>query len=1725
MKVNKAIFILFFILTIISLTSVSAGDLSDNITDDFTDIGEGYLGSVDNVNEIYVDIQGKSTNNGSIDAPIDTIGDAISKSKENGTIYIADGEYKGSSNTKLTIDKSLTFIGSEDTVINGEKINYIFTVADGKSVTFKNIKFINSYKSPESYSVSYNSKVYGASLDIKNATVLVDNCSFINNVLSYGTRDNYIYGGAISNFGDLTVINSNFVNNTALSTSGLYSYGGSIYNHGKLSINNSSFRESKSVDFGYGGAIANDGELIMQNSIISNSTALHECKGAAIYNTKDFTLINSIVEDNYIERANFNFIYGVVYNSGTLTARGSIFRNNRGYYDLMPLYKGSPNIYNIGNLNITYCAFIDNNEYDGIASDIYINGGEVVDIGNNWWNTNENPYLTGLKINVDKVNTWLMFKLTPEYSKLNVSDSLTLKASWTNNIDMLSDVSSMPIFDVTFKADGISEIKPLINGSCDFKYDHTQVKGSYDVVASVGSFNQTAIVDVGKIMSYISFRLNENITYLDDLVVDVEVTGKDGGIPTGKVLLKINDATYTIDLVNGKGNCSVPDLAPGKYNLDIVYEGSDDYFKAFNNATFEIQKQNVDLDISIPEIKVSQKGSIIVSLAPKGVQGQAVLYIDGVRKKIVYLYNGNTTISLSNFAEGKYNITLEFVETAFYNPATVSGILNVTRYDSAINITADDVHVGQNATITVKVSPESLRGEATLIINGVNETVFIDDAVTNITIYDLPAGQYNVTLIFDGDLRYYPVITSTSFKVLRAPTVLDVKVIQDEKNLNGTITVKTNNVKCTGLVGVYVNYNLYRLNLTNGQAKFSVKYDKGTNYIFVFYNGDRYFEDATWNTTIGVADEFVFIGENSTGFEGNDFNYSVRLIEINGIPMPNRVVGVDLNGMKYNITTNQYGYAYLNLNMAAGRYNISATYKNATINNILTVRSVDFNLTSINITYGENEIIKAVFDEGVGGSVNFISEGLNVFVDIVNGTAVYMASSFDVGNYNLKAIYTNDFAYLTKNTEFHVEKANLTLDVSVLEATPYIDEIVKVSNLKNAIGDIIFIFNETEYNVPIIESQSVLNLSKLHEGNYSIVIRYLGDENYWWASRTVNFYVKQFASDLILTANDGVYGKYVTVTAKLNDDATGIVRFRTGNMTQNVNVVGGKAIWNFTGLNVGSHNITADYLGNAYYIASSNETSVIISKANSTIELYVKEVSLGENIRIYANVSPNATGSLSFSMIGYFSPRNKPIVDSKSSWYIAPLNTGEYTVIAKYAGDSNYHASNTTFILKVSQKKSVLNAEIDDAGLNDQVICSVSLKTKDGEAITGVVTLKIGSSSYRIYVMGGSGSLVIGKMASGSYSYTAEFTGNENFSSTSCSGNFKVVEDLLNVNLTANNLTKYYGGSARLQINLKDSKNNPFSNQMIIVKLNSKVYTLTTDSKGQAFLDVNFKPGNYTALISFDGTVRYHAASTNASIVVLTTVEGRDVVKVYGSSTQYFAILTDSEGNALANTDVTFKIGTKSYTVKTLPNGVARFNININPGVYTIVAKNPVTGESTSNTIRVFAYIMGNKNLVKYFGSAKSYKVRIYDDNGNPVGAGKIVKFRINGKTYSVKTDKKGYATFKINLSPKTYTITAIYNKFKVTNKVIIKPVLIVRKITSPKPNLIKITAKLLNSNGKPFKGKKVTFKFKGKTYWAKTNSKGLAAANIKAILKVGKYKITSIYGKSKVTTTINVKK
>ena len=342
------------------------------------------------------------------------------------------------------------------------------------------------------------------------------------------------------------------------------------------------------------------------------------------------------------------------------------------------------------------------------------------------------------------------------------------------------------------------------------------------------------------------------------------------------------------------------------------------------------------------------------------------------------------------------------------------------------------------------------------------------------------------------------------------------------------------------------------------------------------------------------------------------------------------------------------------------------------------------------------------------------------------------------------------------------------------------------------------------------------------------------------------------------------------------------------------------------------------------------------------------------------------------------------------------------------------------------------------------------------------------------------------------------------------------------------------GDTVILAAKVLDPSGNPIKGAEVQFKRARNILgTATTDGNGLAEVEYVLPPslnvGEYELTAEVMGLKYYNDFKVAANLFVLQRVN----VIISPNSNYYVktgvvAVLKDSNGNVIGNKEVSLKFDSTTYSVNTTADGKIIIPAKVNAGSYQLTITSAAEGKynenSTSLKVKVVKPIAGGKNYSVYYGNTIKYKVRIFNVNGKAVGAGKVVTFKVNGKSKNVKTDKNGYATYSAKLKAGTYTITAKYSGNEVSNKLTFKPTVIAKNIAKKKAKTIKFSAKLVNKNGKILKNKKITFKVASKKYTAKTNNKGVATISIKN-LKVGKYTVTSSYSGCSVKNTIQIKK
>ena len=440
----------------------------------------------------------------------------------------------------------------------------------------------------------------------------------------------------------------------------------------------------------------------------------------------------------------------------------------------------------------------------------------------------------------------------------------------------------------------------------------------------------------------------------------------------------------------------------------------------------------------------------------------------------------------------------------------------------------------------------------------------------------------------------------------------------------------------------------------------------------------------------------------------------------------------------------------------------------------------------------------------------------------------------------------------------------------------------------------------------------------------------------------------------------------------------------------------------------------------------------------------------------------------------------------------AVLQPGTYIVTTSYGG---LDVNNTITILPTLYDKdmNISSSDIDEG--EDEIIVVVLPNDT-----TGKVSTSINGKEYSANVNKGKANINIADLKYGNYEIEVTYSGDSQYNSVKGKTTFIVDKT---VEILVPDVTKYFHGSERLYVTLKDKNNQPIANAKIIININGVDYNRTTGANGQTSIPLGIPSGNYTA------TVEYNGIKKQSHVEIKPTISGNNITKIFRNATQYYAKFVDTNGNILKNTPVIFNINGVFYTRTTNDNGVAKMNINLNPGEYIITAANPVSGEMYSNVVTVLPNIVENYNLTKYYKNDSQYVIRVLDDQGRPV-SGEEVTFNINGVLYKRTSNATGHVKMNINLNPGTYIITAMYKGFMAANTITVKPILEAKDLYMKYHDGSKFEAKLLDGQGKPFVGQKITFNVNGVFYDRTTDANGIARLNIN--LMAGEYIITSMY-------------
>ena len=1148
----------------------------------------------------------------------------------------------------------------------------------------------------------------------------------------------------------------------------------------------------------------------------------------------------------------------------------------------------------------------------------------------------------------------------------------------TSDVSVYGNVVTNETFFIYFDEDGLLRE--------EVPFDELIFKGEFsDIVNLISITTPLKITSDNAVLRNIAFAVLSDNVVLNGLTLISNVSCADNG---GALILvagnNVNVSNMNISYIIKESVDAVAINANGVSNLNVVN----------SNIFFE----------SCP------KDDTLTACA---------INIDGVSNSFI---NGNNiTAVLPYLFASNYDMKYFMMGVNTVNPIRMRECNNVTFSKNNVNTTAND---GSASFPTLQCM--FIVGSNDCVIDG-NNFSMIDTLIpagTSNYLYGINIGYNKNLMISNNDFKM-----STAGGKDAAGTAYAIQGVECEVSMIGNnitsisngpnlgiyfasmtggtseLYIANNLINVTGLASASGSWALVSgIEVQNGNAKIY------NNTIYTYNVGDYSPE----NYMYGISYAQYMYGDRSFDIRDNriyvDGHYAVSFINVDGSNVTGNLL----------ITRNLGGDAAVEIK--AGKNNVVE-------NNYPRSSDLIFNITS---EEPGKILIDVTIDKKATGNIAVIVDGDKYDVAIVNGSAKLTLSDLPAGVYYIEAKY-NGNSIVTESynsTKFTIDLIDSSIAVEAKNIKCGEEAVITATVTNGATGTVTFFVNGKTYVVDITDSVATLKIADLTTGDYPVFAYYNGDKYYKTSYNSTTFNVAKLASTTTVNVSDIKVGEDAVISIAVPEITSGVVSVTVGDAIYNVAVVDGKGSLTLSGLASGSYDVVAKFNGDDKYLASEDSAKFNVTKLASTIDIAVDNIKVGENAVISVALPEDATGEVIISVNG----KNYTVMTKygMANVTISDLANGTYSVDVFYNGDDIYAPIKNSTAFTVS-KVSDYNMTVDIADIvkGENATITVSVP-EDG---TGSVIVTINGTDYKGTVVNGTAKVIIPGLDEGTYKVVTFYTGDNKYDSMIVNGTITVNKNT-KTTLTMDNLVKYFNGPQKLMAKLVDGFGNPIANATVYFTINGKVYARITDENGTASIAIRLLPSEYKASALFNGTDDYDMAAVNASVLVKNTILGNDTTLYFRNGTQYVAKFLDSNGKALANTDVKFNINGVFYTRVTDENGIARLNIRLDPASYIITAYNPVTGEQKANNITVLPRIIAKDLSMKYLDGS-TFNAALVDGQGKAI-SGVNITFNINGVFYHRTTNADGVTKLNIRLMPGEYIITSMYDECWASNKIII---------------------------------------------------------------------------------------
>jgi len=438
------------------------------------------------------------------------------------------------------------------------------------------------------------------------------------------------------------------------------------------------------------------------------------------------------------------------------------------------------------------------------------------------------------------------------------------------------------------------------------------------------------------------------------------------------------------------------------------------------------------INVTVEDIKVGEEAIINIEL-PSDATGSVEVVIGNITQS-ANIKNGKASVSIGNLNAGQYTATIQYNGDNKYESAKTTASFNVTKHESKVDISVDNIEIGKDAVVTVSVT-SGATGNVTVIINGKSQVVELKDSKATVTIENLTAEDYKIEATYNGDAKYLTSSAVYTFNVNKLPSSITVSA-DDIKVGEDAVIVASITSGATGNVTFTIGDKTETVEIKDGKATLTVKDLASGDYtVSAVYNGDAKYLTSSNSTSFKVSK-----------ISGYDIKVNVSEVNEGENATVTVILPKDATGNVTLVMNNRPYFAKVNNGTAkviipyisAGTHEFIVNYygdnkyDKATANGTITVNKKTFTLTADDLVKyykgPESLTAKLVDSKGnpiAGADVTFNINGKDYIKKTNNEGIASMAINLGAGTYNVAVKYNESSVNATVTVKSTIMADNL----------------------------------------------------------------------------------------------------------------------------------------------------------------------------------------------------------------------------------------------------------------------------------------------------------------------------------------------------------------------------------------------------------------------------------------------------------------------------------------------------------------------------------------------------------------------------------------------------------------------------------------------------------------------------------------------------------------------------